>query len=193
MKKAWALAAAVVACGWLADATQAQDGRGKGPVRGAAPQAPGGPGANPNQPPNAQPRGIGLSPDELERLTDELERLRGLNLSDYRTQPVPVTHLEPDRPGRGWHLEWLRWFLPAVLAAACAWGAREAFAKKAPPASAGPQPHGVPPKAPPARVPPSPREEPLGLGADGRGGVWLREVPAWEEEQAPRKDQGHPK
>jgi hypothetical protein len=37
------------------------------------------------------------------------------------------------------------------------------------------------PATPHVRNPATPRVRPLGLGADGKGGVWLREVPPWEK------------
>jgi hypothetical protein len=60
-------------------------------------------------------------------------------------------------------LQWIRWIAYALVAAGGvwgSWGAKQALTR---------------------RSPPKPRVERLGLGADGTGGVWLREVFPWEE------------
>jgi hypothetical protein len=67
--------------------------------------------------------------------------------------------------------EWMqwRWLLYGLLALAAGlgggWSAKQALTKTPSPAADSPKP----------------RVGRLGLGADGRGGVWLREVAPWEE------------
>jgi hypothetical protein len=60
-------------------------------------------------------------------------------------------------------VEWMHWLLYALLALGGlggGWGAKQVLTRKLPP--------------------PRLRVDQLGLGADGKGGVWLREVPPWE-------------
>jgi hypothetical protein len=66
------------------------------------------------------------------------------------------------------NLEWLRWLsyaLAALGGVVCSCGAKQVLTKKSLPAAEAPKP----------------RVEPIGIGADGRGGVWLREIPPWEK------------
>jgi hypothetical protein len=68
-----------------------------------------------------------------------------------RYQPRPMP--EEQRAA----LEWVRWLLYAIVAAGAGWGGwRMAHS-------------------------PKPRVDRLGLGAHGKGGVWLREVLPWEK------------
>jgi hypothetical protein len=62
-------------------------------------------------------------------------------------------------------VRWVGLIVSAILAAAGGWGASQATRKES---------------APPAAGPPKMHTEELGLGADGKGGVWRREVPPWE-------------
>jgi hypothetical protein len=101
------------------------------------------------------------------------------HLPPIDVQPFPpVQQPRIERPDLGW----VRYLLYAVVALLGGWGApwgrpdRSSLAGVRP--GTGPRPRAAPP----------PRQEQLGLGADGRGGVWLREVPAWEDEQAPGSD-----
>jgi hypothetical protein len=88
-----------------------------------------------------------------------LERLRQLPIERRkRATPPDVTQ---------WYWHW-RWFVYALLALGglgVAWGTKQVLTKK-------PSPTAGPPK---------PRVERLRLGADGKGGVWLREVYPWQE------------
>jgi hypothetical protein len=61
-----------------------------------------------------------------------------------------------------------RWLVYALLAAAglgSIWGAKQVLTKRSSMVA----------------DPPKPRVGRLDLGADGKGGVWLREVPPWEK------------
>ena len=79
------------------------------------------------------------------------------------TPPIRRENLEPPEFAR-----WTRWLLYALMAAGGlggGWGAKRAFATKQSPAADSPKP----------------RVEQVGLGADGKAGMWLREVPPWEK------------
>src|SRR5262249_47055273 len=78
-------------------------------------------------------------------------------------------------------LGWVRWLAYAVVAILGGWGASRGLPGRSSPAGARAGACAGPRAAPP-------RQEQVGLGADGKGGVWLREVPAWEDRQAPRGD-----
>jgi hypothetical protein len=60
---------------------------------------------------------------------------------------------------------WVRWILIGIIAAVAVWGTTQAMRK-------GPLPTGDTPKT---------RTEELGLGVDGKDGVWRREVHPWEK------------
>jgi hypothetical protein len=93
-----------------------------------------------------------------------------------RTPTIPPVHLTQEKPVTvtpdSEFPTALRWIIPAILAALGSMGGKWGMRQELPPQDgAGPQ---------------TPPQEPLGLGPDGRDGVWLREVPAWENKGAPR-------
>jgi hypothetical protein len=61
------------------------------------------------------------------------------------------------------HWRWILYGLIALGGLGGGWGAKQALTKK------------------PSLADSPPRVEPMGLGADGTGGVWLREVRPWEK------------
>jgi hypothetical protein len=71
-------------------------------------------------------------------------------------------------------LGWVRYILYALIALLGGWGASR-FPKEFAPV-------GSPPRAGARTRTAPPPQKPLGLGADGKGGVWLRQVFPWEQE-----------
>jgi hypothetical protein len=80
-------------------------------------------------------------------------------------RPLPVEQKKRVAPVDATHWRWLFYALLVLGGLGGGWGAKQVFTKKPPPVAG----------------PPKPRVERLGLGADGKGGVWLREVYPWEK------------
>jgi len=105
----------------------------------------------------------------LPALTEE--QLRQIVINSMRIEqllPMPEMQRKSTAP-QAW-MQW-RWLLYAVLAAAGlagGWGAKQVLSRKS------------------SRMadPSTPRVERLGLGANGRDGVWLRDAPPWENSSA---------
>jgi hypothetical protein len=98
--------------------------------------------------------------------SDGLAPLR--QVLDKLLLPVKAQRVDADIPG------WVLWLVSALVALLGGWGAAD-FPR--PSAPAGRPPVG----GDHSRTSPPPRQEQLGLGPDGRGGVWLRQVFPWEQ------------
>jgi hypothetical protein len=109
----------------------------------------------PPQVKDAGPKGPALPPIELwPGLPDALV-----------LKPFHVKHRDEAQKAFESSVQWIRWIVIAIVAALGSWGVSQALRNKP-----------IPP-----REPPKPRTEELGLGADGKGGVWRREVYPWQE------------
>jgi hypothetical protein len=98
-----------------------------------------------------------ITPEQLQQLFSQMEKEQERRMREAQRKSVALS-------------EWLhwRWLLYGLLAAGGLgglWGAKQVLTKKSSPVA----------------DPPKRREERLGLGADGRDGVWQREVPPWEK------------
>jgi hypothetical protein len=82
-----------------------------------------------------------------------------------RVPSYDAAELEQQKKSVGSTLRWIVGIVSAIAAALGGWGATEAMRK---------QPV-------PAIQPPKVRTEELKLGADGKGGVWRRELFPWEK------------
>jgi hypothetical protein len=116
------------------------------------------------QPVVPQPRAPGNAPaprvGDLPPPTPTPEQLRELfDRTKFELHPTP----EEQRKSVA-AFQWLRWLAVAAAGAVGIWGARQVLTNKSSPAADQPKP----------------RVDRFGLGADGKGGVWLREVPPWE-------------
>jgi hypothetical protein len=110
------------------------------------------------EPPNPLSREI-IGPEVIKQLQKEAEEQKKALEARQKKQQEELKSLQ-------WISYGVLWFVIALAGAfGGGWGARQVLARKSPPAA---------PAAPP-------RVDCLGLGADGKGGVWLREGPPWEE------------
>jgi hypothetical protein len=112
-----------------------------------------------NDPP---PRVEGARPDE--RTPPPIELRPNL----LNAPPVEAPRLEEQdqelKTGES-AFRWIVWIVSAILAILGGWGTTQAMRKKP-----------IPPRGTPKM-----RREELGLGVDGKGGVWRREVFPWEQ------------
>jgi hypothetical protein len=111
----------------------------------------------------------GLTPDQIEKVPIRIqlplteEQLKKLTQVP-KMRPLPYKQ-EEQRDSLASVQLVLSVILALLAAIGGAWGGSKVLTKK---------------PSPPAR-PPMDRVERLGLGADGKGGVWLREVAPWEK------------
>jgi hypothetical protein len=122
------------------------------------------------QPAVPQPRGPGNDPapqvGDAPSPTLTKEQLDQLFTGIRFEQPRPMLEAQKNSVTA---LEWVRWLLYALLAPLSGlggrWGTNQVLRGKSSPGVASPK----------SRI------DRLGLGADGSGGVWLREVFLWEK------------
>jgi hypothetical protein len=139
---------------------------GGNPLRGR--ESPGG------SPRDDMPAVPTVPPEGLKAMPPVPPSFPRVDLQPYRLVEQP--RFEPPDLG------WVRYVMYAAFALLGGWGVSQRLPSRSSPPDASPGACARPRSAPP------PRQEQLGLGADGRGGVWLREVPPWEDEQAPGSD-----
>jgi hypothetical protein len=84
-------------------------------------------------------------------------------------KPITIDYVKENEEQRKSMESAWRWFgliAGAIIAVLGGWGAGATMRKEEPPANT---------------APPKMQTEELGLGTDGKGGVWKREVPPWEK------------
>jgi hypothetical protein len=90
---------------------------------------------------------------------EQLTRLHVESKVIEQLRPFPLVQHKPVTSSDWMHWRWLLYGLLALGGLGGGWGAKQALTKK----------------------PSPPRVDPMGLGADGTGGVWLREVRPWQK------------
>jgi hypothetical protein len=113
----------------------------------------------PNDPP---PQTDGAKPNDRPQIPIEMwpELLKGLEV-----KAPHVEELEKQRKDMDEALRWISWIVGGILAALGGWGTSQALRKTPVPAPDTAKTH----------------TEELGLGVDGKDGVWIREVLPWEK------------
>ena len=100
------------------------------------------------------------NPPRIDLGPDLLKNLQPYHVPDQRKEQEAMNEV----------FGWIRWIVLGIIGAAAGWQISQTIWKAPVPATEAPRP----------------RLEELGLGVDGKDGVWIREAPPWDAASPPR-------